>query len=100
MSNQFYHDLFLNYCINNNKRKIKKLMQKRPIDIRYYLKGMKFCIVLQNNNLLEWLYSRKGEIFRMDTNLFGDFITFAYIYQNYYIANWLVNQYKDFNKDF
>ena len=96
MTNQFYHDKFISCCISKDKRGIKHLMAKRPIDYRYYLKGIKICIAIKNNNLVKWLYSRKGGISKMGCELINILINECYLYENYIIANWLITEYKEF----
>ena len=96
MTNQIYHDKFIHYCIINNKREIKKLMTKRPIDYRYYLKGIKICIAIRHDKLVKWLYSRKGGISTMGTELIGNLIKVCHLYENYIIASWLITECKEF----
>lgn len=96
MTNQIYHDKFIHYCIINDKRRIKQLMAKKPIDYRYYLKGIKICIAIRHNKLVKLLYSRKGGISKMGTGLIGNLIKVCHLYENYIIASWLITEYKEF----
>jgi hypothetical protein len=96
MSNQKYHNIFISYCIKNNKKDIIKLMKKRPIDFRYIVKAFRICILLENNDIIKLLYNKMGGCNKLGKEFISNLIFIAYDDNKTNILIWLIKKYKKY----